>query len=278
MHNPEFLSFEESASLGVWLATVVQVLYPVMKLPLPSPHILANSGPALLVYGGSSATGTIAIQVAKLSGCRVYATCSAANNDLVMSRGAEKWFDYNQLDFVEQIEAAGLSITHIVDCIGTEESGIACSKILALAGGHYHSIRVPCPESFKERRPEDTALATTALGYTMFGERFEFPGVAEYPAEPAMEEFAKKWVLVAEELVKTGKVQPHPLDIRGGGLEGLLQGLQEMRTQAPRGKKIVYSREWGLIEADAGLPIESVTEKVVCLPVAINAVDRSTFT
>lgn len=66
MHKPEFLSFEEVASLSVGLATVAQVLYAIMKLPLPLPNIPANSGPTLLVYGGSSATGTIAIQAAKL--------------------------------------------------------------------------------------------------------------------------------------------------------------------------------------------------------------------
>lgn len=136
-----------------------------------------------------------------------------------------------------------MPITHIVDCLGNEESAVLCSKILAPAGGHYHSIKVPVPEPFKRLRPEENAVATTALGYTMFGERFEFPGVAAFPADPVMEEFAKKWVLVGEKLVQTGQIQPHPVEIRGGGLVGVLEGLQEIRTQGPRGKKIVYLQE-----------------------------------
>lgn len=84
-----------------------------------------------------------------------------------------------------------MPITHIVDC-GTEESGLFCSKILAPAGGHHHSVKVPVPESFKKSRPEERAVATTALGDTMFAERFEFPGVAEFPADPTMEGFAKE--------------------------------------------------------------------------------------
>lgn len=66
MHKPDFLSFEEAASLGVGLITVGQSLYFTMKLPLPSPVIPPNLGPVLLVYGGSSATGSLAIQAAKL--------------------------------------------------------------------------------------------------------------------------------------------------------------------------------------------------------------------
>ena len=66
MHKPDFLSFEEAASLGVGLATVGQVLYAVMKLRLPSPGIPSNSDPMMLVYGGRSARGTIAIQAAIL--------------------------------------------------------------------------------------------------------------------------------------------------------------------------------------------------------------------
>jgi aspyridone synthetase trans-acting enoyl reductase len=66
MHKPEYLSCEKAASLSVGLATVAQVLYAIMKLPLPSLDIPANSSPTLLVYGGSSATGTIVIQAAEL--------------------------------------------------------------------------------------------------------------------------------------------------------------------------------------------------------------------
>lgn len=66
MHKPDFLSDEEAASLGVALATVGQVLYWVMKLPLPSLSTMINSGPTILIYGASSSTGTIFIQAAKL--------------------------------------------------------------------------------------------------------------------------------------------------------------------------------------------------------------------
>jgi NADPH:quinone reductase-like Zn-dependent oxidoreductase len=62
---PENLSFEEAATLGVGVTTIGQSLYMTMKLPLPG-ELPSKNGSILLVYGGSSATGTLAIQHAKL--------------------------------------------------------------------------------------------------------------------------------------------------------------------------------------------------------------------
>lgn len=75
----------------------------------------------------------------------------------------------------------------------------------------------------------------------MTGERFEFPGI-KFPADSAQGLFAKKWSLLVENLVMSRKIQPHPVLIRDGGLDGLLDGLEEIRKCGPRGQKIVYSR------------------------------------
>lgn len=64
---PENLSFEETATLGVGVTTIGQGLYMTMGLPLPGEQHNEDKGvPFFLVYGGSSATGTLAIQYAKL--------------------------------------------------------------------------------------------------------------------------------------------------------------------------------------------------------------------
>ena len=65
---PEGLSFEDAATLGVGVTTVGQALYMTLKLPLPTEP--AKSPVPVLIYGGSTATGTLAIQYAKLSVAR----------------------------------------------------------------------------------------------------------------------------------------------------------------------------------------------------------------
>lgn len=67
IHKPKHLSFEEAATLGAGIATAGQILYFVLQLPFPSTSdvVPERRGP-MLVYGGSSATGTILIQLAKL--------------------------------------------------------------------------------------------------------------------------------------------------------------------------------------------------------------------
>ena len=62
---PKNLTFEEAATLGVGITAVGQALYMVLNLPLPGEKKLDDS-PFILIYGGSTATGTLAIQYAKL--------------------------------------------------------------------------------------------------------------------------------------------------------------------------------------------------------------------
>lgn len=52
----------------------------------------------MLVYGGSTATGTIATQLLELSGYDPIATCSPRNFDLVRSRGASAVFAAQAMD------------------------------------------------------------------------------------------------------------------------------------------------------------------------------------
>ena len=61
---PDFLTFEDAATLGVGVTAVGQTLYMTLKLPLPTEP--AKTPFPVLIYGGSTATGTLAIQYAKL--------------------------------------------------------------------------------------------------------------------------------------------------------------------------------------------------------------------
>lgn len=61
---PPQMSFQTAATLGVGLSTAGMALYHALKLPLPSSP--ANEPYYALVYGGGTATGTLAIQMLQL--------------------------------------------------------------------------------------------------------------------------------------------------------------------------------------------------------------------
>ena len=69
-HIPDDKTFQQATSAGVGLMTLGYALYKVLGLPLPTAQALAKApqheNRHLLIYGGSTATGTLAIQFAKL--------------------------------------------------------------------------------------------------------------------------------------------------------------------------------------------------------------------
>jgi NADPH:quinone reductase-like Zn-dependent oxidoreductase len=54
-----------------------------------------RSGEVVLVTAGAGGVGGFAIQLAKLAGATVIATCSAKNFDIVKKLGADYAIDYN---------------------------------------------------------------------------------------------------------------------------------------------------------------------------------------
>lgn len=65
MRIPDDVSFEAASSVGVGVGTVGYGLYKVLNLPWPGEDSSTVSG-TILIYGGSTATGSLAIQFAKL--------------------------------------------------------------------------------------------------------------------------------------------------------------------------------------------------------------------
>ncbi|CAG8983361.1 hypothetical protein HYALB_00000528 [Hymenoscyphus albidus] len=126
---PQGVSFDNAATLGVGLSSVGQALYMVLQLPLPTAPTPAPF--PILISGGSSATGTLAIQYAKLSGLTVLATASPKHFDLVKSRGADTVFDYHDPACGQKIrEYTHNSLRYVFDTVCTTESFNLCAEAL----------------------------------------------------------------------------------------------------------------------------------------------------
>lgn len=79
------------------------------------------AGESLLVHGGTSGIGTLAIQMARALGATVYATAGTADKAAACERlGATRGIDYRREDFVEVVRAAtdGRGVDVILDMVG----------------------------------------------------------------------------------------------------------------------------------------------------------------
>ncbi|KAF4629053.1 hypothetical protein G7Y89_g9097 [Cudoniella acicularis] len=238
MHVPANspLSIEDLSSIPLGTITVGQALFQKGKglglLFMPGED--KGRGEWLLIYGGSTATGTLAIQFAKMAGYKVVTTCSPRNNDLVLSRGADKVFDYNEPGVGAKIRKfTANTLRYAFDTVGVDSSAVICCEALSSDVKGLTLATV-----MNEKLPREDVESKFVLMYTVFGEYFDKMGYP-FPASKEDHDFGKTWFALTEKLIAEGKLKSHPVKV-GTGLEGVVQGMDDMKNEKVRGEKLVY--------------------------------------
>ena len=235
MKIPDSMSFEDAATIGVGVTTVGQALYQSLGLPMPDSP--AKTKFPILIYGGSTATGALAIQYAKLSGLEVITACGSHNFDYVKSLGADAAFDYKSKTCAEDIRKhTGNKLYYAFDCISEGTSTGICLAALSTDVANKKPVLTTLIKS--ENTREDVDLKLT-IAYTIFGEDFFFKSM-EIKAQHENLEFGKKFWRLSEKLFAEGKVKTHTVELRQGGLDGIMQGLDDLKANRISGKKLVY--------------------------------------
>ena len=160
-------------------------------------------------------------------------TCSPSSFEYVKSLGATHVFDYNSPDCAADIRQEVPDLKYCLDCASKGSSGSICAASLAPGAGTVYRSLLPV-EDFP-RNDVDTAIIQS---FEIFGKPFFF-GPNEVPVRREAFEFAKKLMTAATRMVADGKLKPHKLDVREGGLEGVLKGLEELKAGKIRGAKVV---------------------------------------
>jgi NADPH:quinone reductase-like Zn-dependent oxidoreductase len=88
--KPKSITHVEAASLPLAGITAWEVLINTAQI---------KAGQKILIHAASGGVGTLAIQLAKNTGCHVIGTTSTANIDLVKSLGADEVIDYKNQEF-----------------------------------------------------------------------------------------------------------------------------------------------------------------------------------
>lgn len=109
---PDSVDLVDAAALPEAIATVWSNVFMTAAL---------RAGETLLVHGGSSGIGTIAIQLARALGCQVLVTAGTAEKlEACRKLGADGLINYREQDFVEQVleTTDGRGADVILDAIG----------------------------------------------------------------------------------------------------------------------------------------------------------------
>lgn len=133
---PNSMSFAQAAVLPLGISTSTVGLFEHLKLDVPS-FDTVSKGKTILVWGGSSSMGSVAIQLAVAAGYEVISTSSPHNQAYVKALGAAEVFDHASGNVVEMI-LKRLSTAHFAgayDCIGDEKTTRTCAAIVTQLGG-----------------------------------------------------------------------------------------------------------------------------------------------
>ncbi|KAI1776648.1 GroES-like protein [Hypoxylon cercidicola] len=233
---PDWMSYEEASTFGVAVGTCGGALYQALKLPMPNQPVRKPF--YVLVSGGATATGTVAIQLLKESGLLPIATCSPSNSQMLKDLGAVTTFDYRSPTCGMEIRNfTNNELAHVLDCVTAAETMKMCYEAIGTGGGSYVALD-PFATHIQYTRRD--VVADWVMIYSLFGKPVNLKGVYGRPAMAVDRQFAKVWFALAERLVEEGRLKAHPIEVRSGGLTSIADGIEHLRKGQVKARKLVY--------------------------------------
>ncbi|TLD11805.1 hypothetical protein PspLS_11640 [Pyricularia sp. CBS 133598] len=267
---PKGMTFEEAATLPVGLITGGIVLFQELgltgtekaayeiELGQKKEEIKNSQNRTVLVYGGSTASGLILIQLLKHAGFNPITVCSPTNFELVKSAGATAVFDYHTGpgDCEAKIrEHTSDRLRLAIDCIASPFSMSVCYSALSRAEstrpgqnegvgvvvGHSRYIALNSyPVSGHTRR---AVRPSWVFAMSAFGKPVEWTGPYKCEARLGDRKFAAKWMhKMIPRLLEQGAIKPlAKIRVMGKLLVNLRDGLQLLDEGRVSGEKLIYS-------------------------------------
>lgn len=234
----------QAATLGTALATNALALWadPLALSLSVTPDAMASTPFPVMVYGGSSSVGTMAIQLLRLSGINPVVTSSPHNFELGRHYGADCLFDYVRPSGAPVGELirkhTGGALRHVLDCAVDEDSVACCYAALGRVGGHYVSLE-SCQEAFRLKTGRRTVRYHFVMGLESFGKEVKLDGEYWRPSNKERFKAVSQCFSMFQRLLDDGKLMAHPVELVEGNFAGILQGLERLRQGKVSGKKLV---------------------------------------
>ncbi|KAK1996636.1 GroES-like protein [Colletotrichum falcatum] len=215
----------------------------------PSRPVTGAESEPVLVYGGATASGTMALQLLNLSGYKPIAITSPVSASLARQYGATGTASYLSASIVEEARQAATTagggggggstqIRHALDCITSAESWAVCMGAIARRGGRYACLEVPDASWPGARKAVRTGVV---MAYEATGRTVDYGAESAYtrPASAASYALAVEVVAEMQALIDGGRVLPHPVRELKGGWDGILSGVEMLRSGKVSGEKLV---------------------------------------
>ncbi|KAI1271326.1 GroES-like protein [Xylaria sp. FL0933] len=238
---PNSMTDLQAAALGhAWSAAALAISDPDALNLSGFPSKPSNKGHMVLVYGGATATGILAIQMLKRSGYCPIAVCSAKSAPMVKRLGAIGTASYTSLTCADDIKqiAGGKSIKYALDCITDAESVAVCFTSLARVGSRYACLEA-VPDGWITRR---AIVSKVVMGF----EGHEYDVDLGHPvysrkASPVLHEVLSQWTCELQQLIDGGHLKTKPIREKPGGFEGIIGALKTMKNGELQKEKIVVA-------------------------------------
>jgi NADPH:quinone reductase-like Zn-dependent oxidoreductase len=233
---PPNISFEAGAGLPLSFMTAALGLYQQLKLPLPT--VPGQKNIPVLIYGGASAVGAYALQLAKLSKLSPIITVAGAGVDFVKTLDAATHIiDYRKGNVEADILAAlgSNKLALAFDAICDHGSYEHISNVLVASNGGGHIDMLDPPEDQSWKFPDGVKMTRTFVS-SAYGVAHKFITDEQAAADG---EFAYMFYRYLSHLLAEGTFQPHPFEVLPGGLDGIIGGVKALHNGKVSAKKLI---------------------------------------
>ncbi|KAH7318293.1 putative alcohol dehydrogenase [Stachybotrys elegans] len=235
---PDYWDDIQGAALGgIGWGTVALAMSDVDALALDGlPSEPSAAEEPVLVYGGGTATGTMACQLLSLSGYLPIATASTQSAALAIKYGAVGTAVYTSEDCVETVRQLGrVPIRYAIDCITSPESVATCFSAMARTGGRYACLE-ELDDAWRTRR---LIRVKHVKGYEGTGQSVRLSPKHACQSNPALFLLCCQWRDEVQAVLDLGLLKHHPVREIPGKWDGILSGLAMLSNGQVRGQKLV---------------------------------------
>jgi NADPH:quinone reductase-like Zn-dependent oxidoreductase len=151
----------------------------------------------------------------------VVTTSSPKNLELVKLRGSDVVFDYHDprcSDLIKEYTKGKLH--YILSACPTEASYKLIAKAVPEISEREVQLVTLLPT---DTWPRKDITPTVLLAYTSLGKAFTKFGI-DFPEIPPHYEFGVMFCKLSQKLLAAGKIKPHPIALRKGGLAAIPEG------------------------------------------------------